>query len=435
MKRVKNAALILILALFMFALGYLARRNDWIPLAWREAARPSAENARANRPFQGDAFPLQDRSGVDAEMRATLAAMGYLQGTKPATSSGGVVQNDISLAYAGLNLVVSGHAPVATLMDMAGNVLHTWTCTLDGAIPGYVKPAHVRDAARESWRRAFLYPDGSLLAIFEGMALIKIDKDSRVLWSYTAGCHHDMQVLPDGNIYVLTSEPRDGVIDNGLALLDAKGKELRRVSLLDCFRASSYAPLLVGLPAHGDVLHVNTVNLLGGAMAETIPAFTTGNLLISSLTLNTIAVVDFQQATVPWALTGLTIAQHEPNLLASGNILIFDNRGAGETSRVLEINPVTHEIAWRHPPEGGTPFYSEWCGSAQRLPNGNTLITETDNGRAFEVAPNHKLVWEYINPNQFDENDVRMVAALFDVVRLESDYAKDWLTEIGLTKK
>ncbi|MCC6795942.1 MAG: hypothetical protein IT366_12565 [Candidatus Hydrogenedentes bacterium] len=435
MKRAMNAALILLLALFMFALGYLARRNDWIPLEWRQAARSGTDNIRANRPFQGDAFPLQDRSGVDAETRATLAAMGYMQGTKAATSSGGVMLNDSSLAYAGSNLVVSGHAPEAVLIDMAGNVLHTWRCTLDEAIPGYEKPPHVRDAARESWRRAYLYPDGSLLAIFEGMALIKLDTGSKVVWSYTAGCHHDMQVLPDGNIYVLTSEARDGVIDNGIALLDANGKELRRISLLDGFRNSVYAPLLAWLPIEGDLLHVNTVNVMDGVNADHIPAFAAGNLLISSLTLNTIAIVDFQSGTVPWALTGMTVAQHEPTLLQNGNILVFDNRGAGETSRVLEIDPVTREVVWKHPENGGAPFYSEWCGSVQRLPNGNTLITETDNGRAFEVSPEHKVVWEYINPNQFDEKDVRMVAALFDVVRLEPDYAKSWLAEALPRKK
>jgi len=36
--------------------------------------------------------------------------------------------------------------------------------------------------------------------------------------------------------------------------------------------------------------------------------------------------------------------------------------------------------------------------SAQRLPNGNTLITEGSDGRIFEVTRDHELVWEYISP-------------------------------------
>ncbi len=43
-------------------------------------------------------------------------------------------------------------------------------------------------------------------------------------------------------------------------------------------------------------------------------------------------------------------------------------------------------------------FYSPFISSAQRLPNGNTLITEGSDGRIFEVTPDHELVWEYLSP-------------------------------------
>jgi hypothetical protein len=36
--------------------------------------------------------------------------------------------------------------------------------------------------------------------------------------------------------------------------------------------------------------------------------------------------------------------------------------------------------------------------SAQRLPNGNTLITEGNGGRIIEVTAGHEIVWEYISP-------------------------------------
>jgi hypothetical protein len=36
-------------------------------------------------------------------------------------------------------------------------------------------------------------------------------------------------------------------------------------------------------------------------------------------------------------------------------------------------------------------------GNAQRLPNGNTLITESSFGRFFEVTKEGELVWEYVN--------------------------------------
>jgi hypothetical protein len=43
-------------------------------------------------------------------------------------------------------------------------------------------------------------------------------------------------------------------------------------------------------------------------------------------------------------------------------------------------------------------FFSHFISSAQRQPNGNTLICEGANGRFFEVTPSGEIVWEYVNP-------------------------------------
>ena len=49
-------------------------------------------------------------------------------------------------------------------------------------------------------------------------------------------------------------------------------------------------------------------------------------------------------------------------------------------------------------PTDSSRFYSPFISSAQRLPNGNTLITEGSGGRIIEVTADHRLVWEYITP-------------------------------------
>ena len=49
-------------------------------------------------------------------------------------------------------------------------------------------------------------------------------------------------------------------------------------------------------------------------------------------------------------------------------------------------------------PLDASRFYSPFISSAQRLPNGNTLVTEGSDGRIFEVTRDHELVWEYISP-------------------------------------
>jgi hypothetical protein len=45
-----------------------------------------------------------------------------------------------------------------------------------------------------------------------------------------------------------------------------------------------------------------------------------------------------------------------------------------------------------------TDFYSPLMSSAQRLPNGNTLICEGSSGHFFEIDANENIVWRYINP-------------------------------------
>ena len=62
---------------------------------------------------------------------------------------------------------------------------------------------------------------------------------------------------------------------------------------------------------------------------------------------------------------------------------------------MLEINPVTLELVWSYTEPR---FFSTNISGAQRLPNGNTLITEGAGGRLFEVTKEGKIVWEYIYP-------------------------------------
>ena len=67
-------------------------------------------------------------------------------------------------------------------------------------------------------------------------------------------------------------------------------------------------------------------------------------------------------------------------------------------SRVIEVNPVSNEIVWEYAGEPPISFYSQATSSADRLPNGNTLICEGTPGRIFEVTANKDIVWEYIFP-------------------------------------
>jgi hypothetical protein len=68
---------------------------------------------------------------------------------------------------------------------------------------------------------------------------------------------------------------------------------------------------------------------------------------------------------------------------------------ARATSRVLEINPVTLELVWSYT---NPRFFSTNISSAQRLLNGNTLITAGAAGGSSKSPKKATIVWEYMFP-------------------------------------
>ena len=72
---------------------------------------------------------------------------------------------------------------------------------------------------------------------------------------------------------------------------------------------------------------------------------------------------------------------------------------------------------WRY---GETPeqhFFTESRGGAQALANGNVLITDSEQGRAFEVTREGEVVWEFWNPDTAEAGAKR--ATIFRVLKLE----------------
>jgi hypothetical protein len=59
---------------------------------------------------------------------------------------------------------------------------------------------------------------------------------------------------------------------------------------------------------------------------------------------------------------------------------------------------MSNQITWTYSSKNNTAFFSHIGSSAQRLPNGNTLICADTEGHIFEVTSEGMLVWDYINP-------------------------------------
>ena len=192
-----------------------------------------------------------------------------------------------------------------------------------------------------------------------------------------------------------------------------------------------------------DWMHINSMSVLGPNRLydQGDERFHPDNIIWDGRQTNIIAITDKHTGKIVWRVgpnyratpalkkLGWIIGQHHAHMIpkglpGEGNILVFDNGGWGgygapnpgspkgfnnalrDCSRVLEFDPISLEIKWQYTPAeaGFTPladnykFYSGYVSSAQRLPNGNTLITEGACGRLLEVTSEHELVWEYVSP-------------------------------------
>ncbi len=186
-----------------------------------------------------------------------------------------------------------------------------------------------------------------------------------------------------------------------------------------------------------DWLHLNSMSYVGSNhwYDGGDERFHPDNVIFSARTANIVAIID-RTGAVAWRMgpdfrvskelsaLGQISGQHHPHIIpvglpGAGNLMVFDNGGSAgygagnpgapdgtnivkrDYSRVLEINPVTFEKVWEYSIPGGGDFhfYSPNVSAAQRLENGNTLITEGAVGRIFEVTRENEIVWEYVVPH------------------------------------
>jgi len=361
----------------------------------------------------------------------------YLAGKHKSPKKDKITKFQPDLVSAGLNLYNSAHWPTAIIMDMTGKTLHRWRLRFKDAFPDFkdIDVWHKQRHWRLYWRKVHVFNNGDLLAIYEGNGLIKIDSDSNLIWATKGGFHHDFEVM-DNRIYALNRRlitlPRihekEPILEDLITILDADGQVLDNISILELFENSEYMSLLEGMPPFGDIFHTNTIEVFDGRLAAQSPLFKEGNVLLSFRMTDTIAIADLEEQKIVWAQKpGFWKVQHQPTLLDNGNILLFNNLYLGERadkaeyerlirtngyrlideklytddrSSVIEFNPQTMEIIWEYKGDADNPFFSLASGAIQRLPNGNTLITESDRGRVFEVTPEGQIVWEYINPHR-----------------------------------
>jgi hypothetical protein len=314
---------------------------------------------------------------------------------------------DTARACPGFTLFAPAGRTDVHLIDLHGDIVHTWKTPYKPGLYGYLTD------------RGTLFYNGQVpndtyigKSPFMGGAALEMDWNGRVLWEVRRpDHHHDGRLLKNGNIILLCSRelPQD---------VSRRVKGGRPGTEVD---GTMWGDFLAEVTTGGRVVwewrtweHLDPekdgLTALQDDRAEWTHANAVfeqpdGNLLVSFRNISTVIRIDRRTGGITWKLGAPPLAgQHAPNLLANGNVLIFDNgpHRLDESfpfSRVLEINPATNEIVWKYQEPRPFNFYSPRISNAQRLPNGNTLINEGVFGRFFEVTSSGEVVWEFVNPH------------------------------------
>ena len=193
-----------------------------------------------------------------------------------------------------------------------------------------------------------------------------------------------------------------------MLLLDPDGRVIEERSLYDALASAAGKIRFLGIRPRKqwgvyqlDLIHANTIEWMHHEhLVARSPLYAPGNVLVTLRHQNLVAIIDWEDNRVIWAWgRGDLVGPHDGTVLPNGNILIFDNGGRRGWSRVIELDPMREEVTWEYRAPNPADFFTAGRGGTERLPNGNTLITNSNSGQAFEVSPEGEVVWRFMNPH------------------------------------
>jgi len=342
----------------------------------------------------------------------------------------GVVYYDPERAYGGYTLYSHRDLCAAELVDMDGNVVKSW-----------------RHLDCGEWSNAELLPNGDLMVtgssagkdpLRESGYLLRMSWDGSILWETPLPQPQDVARRSDGALASIYSDWRPmpewhrriDVRDQGVALVSRGGEVVERKSLYDALTSNPSEFTLEPIDPstrYGsreiDLLHVSSLAWVGKSRAApSRRIFDDDNLLVTVRHQDTVAVIDWPTMSLLWAWgRGEVSRPHAATALPSGRILVFDNGLSRDWSRVVEVDPETREIVWEYRAPSPSDFFTPVFGGHQRLPNGNTLITNSHSAQIFEITAEGEFAWEFFGPHKDEQGNRSTIASAHRYSRQKID--------------
>jgi hypothetical protein len=331
--------------------------------------------------------------------------------------------------------------PAVVLVDRDGSLVHSWNFSKEitnfDILEKDTIPFNINNSY-QSVEDAHLLANGDLIASqtilelenYRGQRLVRIDKDSNVLWQINDNFHHDIFLDKNQNIYSLTSaiitdfpvidfttdDANIKFLDDIINVTSPDGKMLAQYSVTEGFANSEYSYFIsmfdLNLPHQTflikdnikiyDILHTNHVQHISAELAANNDLFEDGDLLISMRGINAIAIYRPREEKIVWASRGPWQHQHYVRLREDGRIYLYDNSGGNKVvdegtqkdSRILayDTNTQETEIIYYNP----NHYYSTsfWRGYYHELDKGGYIINSPATGRVIQINKDKEVVWE-----------------------------------------
>ena len=266
------------------------------------------------------------------------------------------------MAWAGTTLLADIHnleRPRIIEVNMLGEII--WEYQVPQNLKEYTNPGFDVE----------LLSNDNILFVLPRNGVYEIDRDGNIVWSYlTEKISHDADRLPNGNtIFVFGAN--DQKSDAQVTEVNPEGEIVWAWYAKDYFDKSPYKDI-----SNQGWTHTNAVTRQ-----------TNGNTLISPRNFDLMVEVDPQGAVVRTIGEEVFSSTHDPEVLPNGNILAV-SQWRGRPHKAIEIEPETGMVIW----EFAMSKPSTWpVRDANRLPNGNTLITGTT--EIVEVTTEGEIVW------------------------------------------
>jgi hypothetical protein len=239
-----------------------------------------------------------------------------------------------------------------------------------------------------------------LIGEYHGAKVIEIDREGTVYFEYhDRHGVQDVDYLPNGNILVTGTNWNTFELDRSGNIV----KEWSGTETANSAHLLEDGNLVVGEWYYKRGREINTSGITVWEYIRTgnitdvgsVQRLSNGNTLISfgensGYALDSIVVEVNLDGDVVWEYdAGYFFLPREAERLSSGNTLITDASDVSGYERgILEVDSAGN-IVWQFNTGLHLPM------AAHRLPNGNTLIADTYNGRVIEVDTNKNIVWEY----------------------------------------